>query len=463
MQKNFCSDLCLGYHIYSFHFNEKILKQSNDKFILNKNKNLDIFNNNNSEKTDGISSLFLTKGSMTIGKVIYDKTYSLKNFRPVIENGKEKVIGTGAYGKVFLAINKIDNKFYAIKHMKKKSLYKALKSLKGIHNEIDIQSRINHSNIVKLLYVKETNVAFDLVMEYSKYGNLYFYIKRNNYLSEEKSFKYFIQVVNAIYFLHKNDLIHRDIKPENILLFDKDIVKLCDFGWCTKLDGGQRITFCGTVEYMSPEMVNKEEYSKEIDIWSLGILLYEMVHGYSPFKPDKPKFNAYDVISNIKIQDLKFNSEISKECKELIIHLLDRDISKRYKIEDILKSKFVIFYENKINKNHSNKSNKNNNIIKEINNNKNNIENNNIIEEEIVENKKENEKQIKNNININTVIRRKEHLIVEKEIQKSKCKVKNNTARNFYSNPFNNIKEKKIIENKIKNKYSSNCKVKNGV
>jgi serine/threonine protein kinase len=124
-------------------------------------------------------------------------------------------------------------------------------------------------------------------------------------------------------------------------MFNDGIVKLCDFGWCARLDGGQRITFCGTVEYMSPEMVNKEEYSKEIDIWSLGILLYEMTHGYSPFKPDKAKFNIYDVIDNIKIKDLKFANEISKECKELIIHLLDRDITKRYKVEDIFSSNFV--------------------------------------------------------------------------------------------------------------------------
>ena len=67
-------------------------------------------------------------------------------------------------------------------------------------------------------------------------------------------------MVNATYFSHKNDLIHRDIKPENILMFENGVVKFCDFGWCTRLDGGQRITFCGTVEYMSPEMVNKEEY-----------------------------------------------------------------------------------------------------------------------------------------------------------------------------------------------------------
>ena len=268
-------------------------------------------------------------------------------------------------------------------------------------------------------------------MEFAKHGNLYHYIKRNSYLSEEKSFKYFIQVVNAVYFLHKNDLIHRDIKPENILIFEDGIIKLCDFGWCTKLNGGQRITFCGTVEYMSPEMVNKEEYSKEIDIWSLGILLYEMIHGYSPFRPDKPKFNMNDVIGNIKIKNLKFNNDISDECKELIIHLLDRDITKRYKIEDIYKSKFVKFYENQnkyfmnknININHEKENNNNNNEnMKQI-----NIEKNNPINE----------------------VQNEENIIIENELQKIKCKVKNNTARNFYPHQFE--KNKDILKNAIIN------------
>jgi serine/threonine protein kinase len=435
-KKLFCSESCLNHHKYTFHLNEQYSKQCNDKLII-KNNNNDNYNNNKYlEISSNIVSPYLTKGTFTMGKIIYDQTYSLKNFTPVIENGKQKIIGSGSYGKVFLAKNKIDHKYYAIKHMKKKNLYKSLKSLKGIYNEIDIQSRINHPNIVKLFYVKENNDAFDLVMEYATFGNLFFYIKRKSYLLEEESFKYFMQVVKAVHFLHKNDLIHRDIKPENILMFEDNVVKLCDFGWCARLDGGQRITFCGTVEYMSPEMVNKEEYNKEIDVWSLGILLYEMIHGHSPFKPDKPKFNIYDVISNIKIQNLKFNEHISDDCKELIIHLLDRDISKRYKIADIYDSKFVKFYENK------SRDKKNEKVL---------------IKKEL-DNNNEYFKQIENNNNKINIIINNENAN-DKDIQKIKCKAKNNTARNFY--PQQLIQNKENNENTNTNKYGgSHCKAK---
>jgi serine/threonine protein kinase len=126
------------------------------------------------------------------------------------------------------------------------------------------------------------------------------------------------------------------------------VVKLCDFGWCVKLEEGmQRETFCGTTEYMSPELVNHTEYSKEIDVWSLGILLYEMVHGYSPFRPHKQDFSSRDVMKNIRFHQLHFKENISEECKDLIYHLLEKNPENRYKIEDIFFSDFVKYYQSR--------------------------------------------------------------------------------------------------------------------
>ena len=315
--------------------------QKNNSLYNHQKKNFSNLNMNNNY----IQSPYLIPGILNI-KRNYDEKYNLNNFIPIFEDGKPKIIGGGSFGQVFLVMNIKNKKLYAIKHMEKKSLSSKLNSLDGIYKEIYIQSRIDHPNVLPILYVNETSSDFDLVLEYASGGSLFHFIRRKKYLNESLAFSLFIQVINAVYFLHKNNLIHRDIKPENILLFDNNIIKLCDFGWCVKLEEGQqRGTFCGTTEYMSPELVNHEEYSKEIDVWSLGVLLYEMVHGYSPFRPDKPNFKPKDVIENIRLHKLKFNKNVGEKCKELIYHLLDENPNKRYKVEDIFYSDFVKFYE----------------------------------------------------------------------------------------------------------------------
>ena len=330
-----------------FHKNNlKVQYDNNKKNQISKNSKKYLSNSKN--KQNNIKSPYLVPGILNTHKKSYDEKYNIENFIPIFEDRKPKIIGCGSFGKVFLVLNIINKKLYAIKHMDKNSLSTKLNSLEGIYKEIYIQSRIDHPNILPILYVNETTSEFDLILEYASGGSLFHYIREKQYLSEPLAFRLFIQVVNAVYFLHKNNFIHRDIKPENILLFDNNVIKLCDFGWCVRLEEGQqRITFCGTTEYMSPELVNHEEYSKEIDVWSLGVLLYEMVHGFSPFRPDKPNFNAKDVIKNIRLHKLKFHKYVSEECKELIYHLLDEDPNKRYKVEDIFNSDFVKFYEEK--------------------------------------------------------------------------------------------------------------------
>ena len=317
--------------------------------------NISDINRIKNKTRSNIISPYLIQGKLN-KKINYDSKYSLNNFILIKDNKDEiKTIGSGSFGKVYLSKNILDNKIYAIKHMDKNKLIKLLHSLKGIYHEIDIQSRIEHENIIKILYAYEDKESFDLVMEYAQNGNLFHYIRKNNGLNELQSFQLFIQVVNAVNFLHKNDLIHRDIKPENILLFNNEkdknnfLVKLCDFGWCVKLDGETRKTFCGTTEYMSPELIEHRGYNKEIDVWSLGILLYEMIHGYSPFRPNKPKFNEKDVFENIKKHNLKFGKKVSERCKNLIYNLLAFNKNKRYKVEDIYNSEFVQYYaKNKI-------------------------------------------------------------------------------------------------------------------
>lgn len=212
---------------------------------------------------------------------------NLKNFQI-----KNILIGKGAYGDIYLIRNDhLENKKkYALKVINKDRLKRINFNPKIILNEIDIHSKLYHPYIVKVKYFKETKDNYLILMDYCKNGNLYTKINNLNKISkgfsEETSFKYFIQTLSAIYFLQKHNLVHRDIKPENILLDEFNNIKLSDFGWCDYLNKENLFHLnetCGTYEYMAPEVILNKRYNYKIDNWALGILLYELLHGYSPF------------------------------------------------------------------------------------------------------------------------------------------------------------------------------------
>ena len=219
--------------------------------------------------------------------------------------------------------------------------------LDNIYDEINIHSKLYHQNIIKLYNVYEDEETINIIMEYAKEGNLYHLIKKEkNGFSEQKSYEFFIQIINAVYYLHSNNIIHRDIKPENILIGDDNKLKLCDFGWAKELTLENRSTFCGTMEYMAPEIVGSENYDYSVDIWSLGILLYELLFGHSPFNADSNK----NIIFNIKKHELNYDNEnkkISNSCKDLIERLLNENPQKRLRIKDILEHPFIKKYSKK--------------------------------------------------------------------------------------------------------------------
>jgi len=327
-ENNFCSLSCLIKHA-STH-------------LGNTDTAINIVNSLKRRQSENLTEqyVFITSGDFK-EKTNFDKKYSYENFTKVIEDIFPKQLGSGSFGRVFLVSHNETKKLYALKVIEKRKLLMSYGKLDIIYNEIKIHSKLDHENIIKLYNVYEDNENINIILEYAPNGNLYELIaKQKNGFSEYKAFEYFIQVVNAVYYLHNNNIIHRDIKPENILIGDDNKIKLCDFGWAKELTLENRSTFCGTVEYMAPEIVGSENYDYSVDIWSLGILLYELLYGHSPFRAD----NTKNIILNIKSHELTYedkNKNISHSCKDLIKKLLNNNPQKRYKIKDILEHPFV--------------------------------------------------------------------------------------------------------------------------
>ena len=290
----------------------------------------------------------------------FDKKINLSTLEPLSKYNKKIIVGDGAFSEVYLLRHFITKRIYAIKKMDKFQVKKLTNDFQLIHNEINIQGRIIHPNVTRLYNAIENKTSFYLILEYASNGTLFTLIKKNQGVDEKLAFYFFIQTLNVVDFLHKNLILHRDLKPENILLTDDYKIKLSDFGWSTDIsDERQRSTYCGTVEYIAPEILNNEQYGPSIDIWSLGILLFELLHSYSPFVVKDLDSNK--IKKNIIKKDyLRFRQGISKECKDLIYKLLEKDCNKRISIKDIYQHPFIQKFINQINKEIStNKTNSN--------------------------------------------------------------------------------------------------------
>jgi len=239
----------------------------------------------------------------------------------------EKVIGKGGYGKVLL-VKKIDTgKFYAMKEIKKESIASDRDKLNTIFERVILQN-VNSPFIVNLHYAFQTSEKLYYVLDFCSGGELFFHLKKSFKFSEKKARFYAAECTLALQELHKNKIIYRDLKPENILLDSEGHVMLTDFGLSKIMHEKENMkcyTFAGTPEYLSPEIISAKGYSKEVDWWSLGAILYEMLVGVQPFHHN----NHQKLLDNILYQDLRFPETVSKDAKDLLKKLLERNPEKR--------------------------------------------------------------------------------------------------------------------------------------
>ena len=346
-----CSNSCLKEHKLTEH-PIQFPKKTNIHFSKYYDKSYDISNNKRNTNENQLSILkspFIKEGEI-ITKFTDTQNYEIKNFQFVRNPNNNKIIscGKGKFAKILLAKNINNNKLYAIKHIIKENIIEQNYNIDIVNNEIKIHQSLIHPNIIRLYSYFEDEKNYLIVLEYAK-ESLYSKMKKIGKLKEDEAFNIFIQITSALYFLHSNNYIHRDIKPENILINENNEIKLCDFGWCTKINKKiKTIIKNNKIEYISPEMIREQPYDQSIDIWSLGILLYELLHGYTPFagiENNKPGQIMKNIIIDKYIIDDKLN--LTNECIDLINKLLEFDSEKRIKVQQIFIHPWVLKYANK--------------------------------------------------------------------------------------------------------------------
>ena len=257
----------------------------------------------------------------------------------------KKELGKGSFGQVFLAMHKTTKVNYAIKAIDKRNKNN-VDGKPYFRREIEIMYKIKHPNCVRLFGHFEEEIFCFFIMEYIPKGNLYNLIKANKNFGLEKTLvaKIMRSLINAIHYLHNMNppIIHRDIKPENILLTDDNDIKLTDFGWANYINvqEEERNTLCGTPLYLAPEMIESKGHGKYVDIWCLGVLLFELLVGQPPFS-GKNKSLIYKNILNCHILWPKYpKKEIDKDAKDLISRILKINPKERISLEDIIKHPF---------------------------------------------------------------------------------------------------------------------------
>jgi len=237
-----------------------------------------------------------------------------------------KVVGKGSYGKVMLVQHNSDGAIYAMKMLRKENVLKR-NQVEHTKTERNVLEAVTHPFIVTLHYAFQTPKKLYFVLEYCPGGELFFHLSRAGRFSEARCRFYSSEILLAIEYLHRLNIIYRDLKPENILLDADGHAKVTDFGLSKEgiQDNFSAKSMCGTPEYLAPEILNKCGHGKAVDWYSLGALMYEMLTGLPPFYTrDREK-----LFERIRRGELSYPSYISPVAKSLLQSLLQGDPGKR--------------------------------------------------------------------------------------------------------------------------------------
>lgn len=235
-------------------------------------------------------------------------------------------LGEGGYGQVWQVQHKMSMDLFALKVQSKEKIMKNRRQIRRLLNEKNIQGVLDHTFIVKLYYSFKDNACVYFGLEYVSCGNLFQAKIRHGQFCEDKTRFFVAQVVLALEYLHRSNLIYRDLKPENLLMDKKGFLKVADFGFAKRVTG-LTYTFCGTDEYMAPEVLTKRGYDRSPDWWAVGILTYELMLKYSPFYSDVPE-RLYYRIKNDRVS-FPVGVTLSLPVQDFMLRLLEKDTSER--------------------------------------------------------------------------------------------------------------------------------------
>lgn len=260
-----------------------------------------------------------------------------------------RTIGSGSTGKVKLAVNIRNQQKVAIKIISRRYISDSSKNSKEtpasrkrrILREAAILNLVHHPNIVRLYDLYVTEEYFCMVFEYVEGGQMLDYIISHGRLKENVARRFFRQLLSAVSYCHRNGIVHRDLKIENVLIDSKGDVKLVDFGLSNFYDPNEKLmTFCGSLYFAAPELLRGITYTgPEVDIWSLGIILYVLVCGKVPFD-DKSLSALHE-----KIKGGKFVSptHLTAECSNLLTVMIDVDPRRRVQMSEIIAHPWTVF------------------------------------------------------------------------------------------------------------------------
>ncbi len=255
-----------------------------------------------------------------------------------------KELGCGSFGRVFLARHIKTKVKYAIKAIDKQNKTN-IEEKPYFRRELEVMYKIHHPNVVKLFGHFEDNNYCYFIMEYISKGNMFGLIPQDKKkrISSQVVASLMKDIISAVYFLHNMNppIIHRDIKPENVLLTEKLTAKLTDFGWSNYIqEDEKRTTVCGTPIYLAPEIIKEKGHDEKVDIWCIGVLLFELATGTVPF----PGNDIETLESNILKLKIQWPKDINIDAKNLISKILKLDPNARISLPEMLNHHFITKY-----------------------------------------------------------------------------------------------------------------------